>query len=141
MDDDSISSESFVGIQLGEEFKFEDNFFKKFNFKEIINFEFNSKYFTETLIKNYFTDEKNKEFYRRGFVKKNSSHLDQPDYITMLKVYGMIAFQFDIHPMLMTIEVDMQNKREIGNAVCYGLAGNFCCFSLYFAHQKLKYYS
>lgn len=41
----------------------------------------------------------------------------------MLKVYGMIAFQFDIHPMLMTIEVDMQNKRGIGNAVCYGLAG------------------
>ncbi|XP_031616616.1 proton-coupled amino acid transporter 3 [Contarinia nasturtii] len=48
--------------------------------------------------------------------------LDQPDYIMMLKVYGMIAFQFDIHPMLMTIEVDMQNKREIGNAVCYGIA-------------------
>lgn len=41
----------------------------------------------------------------------------------MLKVYGMITFQFDIHPMLMTIEVDMQNKHEIGNAVCYGLAG------------------
>lgn len=50
--------------------------------------------------------------------------LDEPDYINMLKVYGMIAFQFDIHPMLMTIEVDMQKKQEIGNAVCYGLAGN-----------------
>lgn len=43
----------------------------------------------------------------------------------MLKVYGMIAFQFDVHPMLMTIEVDMQNKREIGNAVCYAFAGIF----------------
>lgn len=41
----------------------------------------------------------------------------------MLKVYGMIAFQFDIHPMLMTIEVDMQNKAKIGSAVCYGLIG------------------
>ncbi|XP_055313312.1 proton-coupled amino acid transporter 3 [Sitodiplosis mosellana] len=55
--------------------------------------------------------------------------LDQPDYITMLKVYGMIAFQFDIHPMLMTIEVDMQNKRGIGNAVCYGLAAT-CTLSV-----------
>lgn len=42
----------------------------------------------------------------------------------MLKVYGMIAFQFDIHPMLMTIEVDMQHKRKIGSAVCYGIFGN-----------------
>lgn len=49
--------------------------------------------------------------------------LDEPDYITMLKVYGMIAFQFDVHPMLMTIEVDMQDKRKIGNAVCYAFAG------------------
>lgn len=41
----------------------------------------------------------------------------------MLKVYGMIAFQFDIHPMLMTIEVDMQNKAKISSVVCYGMAG------------------
>lgn len=52
--------------------------------------------------------------------------LDEPDYITMLKVYGIIVFQFDIHPVLMTIEVDMQKKHEISNAVCYGLAGNIC---------------
>lgn len=49
--------------------------------------------------------------------------VDEPDYVTMLKVYGMIAFQFDVHPMLMTIEVDMQDKRKIGNAVCYAFAG------------------
>lgn len=51
---------------------------------------------------------------------------DEPDYVTMLKVYGIIVFQFDIHPVLMTIEVDMQKKHEISNAVCYGLAGNIC---------------
>lgn len=63
----------------------------------------------------------------RGYA--NFFHLfssDEPDYITMLKVYGIIVFQFDIHPVLMTIEVDMQRKHEISNAVCYGLAGNFC---------------
>lgn len=51
----------------------------------------------------------------------------------MLKVYGMIAFQFDIHPMLMTIEVDMQKKRKIGNAVCYAIAGNL--FSVEFDYR------
>lgn len=49
----------------------------------------------------------------------------------MLKVYGMIAFQFDIHPMLMTIEVDMQHKRKIGNAVSYGLCGIFHIFIIH----------
>lgn len=58
----------------------------------------------------------------------------------MLKVYGMIAFQFDIHPMLMTIEVDMQNKRGIGNAVCYGLAGRlfFSFIRSYFIHHEAQ---
>lgn len=66
--------------------------------------------------------------------------IDQPDYIVMLKVYGMIAFQFDIHPMLMTIEVDMQNKKEIGNAVCYGLAGiTSILFS--FMRSSIKFHS
>lgn len=56
-------------------------------------------------------------------VKLLITFVDQPDYITMLKVYGMIAFQFDIHPMLMTIEVDMQHRRKVGIAVCYGIFG------------------
>lgn len=64
--------------------------------------------------------------------------LDEPDYINMLKVYGIIAFQFDIHPMLMTIEVDMQNKREIGNAVCYGLAGNGTINAMFYFHFVLS---
>lgn len=39
----------------------------------------------------------------------------------LLKTYGMITFQFDIHPMLMTIQVDMQHKHNIGTAVCLGI--------------------
>lgn len=51
----------------------------------------------------------------------------------------MIAFQFDVHPMLMTIEVDMQDKRKIGNAVCYAFAGKIrileiCIFIQYPKH-------
>lgn len=37
----------------------------------------------------------------------------------------MISFQFDIHPMLLTIEVDMQEKHRIGNAVSYGILSEY----------------
>ncbi|CAD7083932.1 unnamed protein product [Hermetia illucens] len=39
----------------------------------------------------------------------------------ILTAYGIMAFQFDIHPMLLTIQVDMQRKCQIGRAVCYGV--------------------
>ncbi|XP_063703827.1 uncharacterized protein LOC134833442 [Culicoides brevitarsis] len=47
--------------------------------------------------------------------------MDPPPAINLLKAYGIIAFQFDIHPMLLTIQVDMKEKRKIGKAVCYGI--------------------
>lgn len=47
--------------------------------------------------------------------------LSWPPWRNILQAYGMIAFQFDIHPMLMTIEVDMRDKRRIGEAVTYGI--------------------
>lgn len=39
----------------------------------------------------------------------------------IFQAYGIIAFQFDIHPMLLTIQVDMQEKTKIGKAVCNGI--------------------
>ncbi|XP_058058636.1 uncharacterized protein LOC131209560 [Anopheles bellator] len=47
--------------------------------------------------------------------------LGLPPVVQLLKAYGIIAFQFDIHPMLLTIQVDMQHKRHIGKAVLYGI--------------------
>lgn len=44
-----------------------------------------------------------------------------PPPLNLLKAYGIISFQFDIHPMLLTIQVDMQNKRKIGRVVFGGL--------------------
>lgn len=46
-----------------------------------------------------------------------------PPFQNLLKAYGIIAFQFDIHPMLLTIEVDMEKKEKIGKAVTYGILG------------------
>lgn len=53
----------------------------------------------------------------------NSLHfpLDLPSWQNVLKAYGIIAFQFDIHPMLLTIQVDMEKKRKIGKAVSLGI--------------------
>ncbi|XP_037029958.1 proton-coupled amino acid transporter 2 isoform X2 [Bradysia coprophila] len=47
--------------------------------------------------------------------------LGAPSIENLLQTYGMIIFQFDIHPMLMTIQVDMQQKHKIGSAVCLGI--------------------
>ncbi|XP_050081741.1 uncharacterized protein LOC126569013 [Anopheles aquasalis] len=51
----------------------------------------------------------------------NGITLGLPPLVQLLKAYGIIAFQFDIHPMLLTIQVDMQHKRQIGRAVLYGI--------------------
>lgn len=44
-----------------------------------------------------------------------------PPMLNLLKAYGIISFQFDIHPMLLTIQVDMEDKTKIGRAVFSGL--------------------
>ncbi|XP_058128890.1 uncharacterized protein LOC131286848 [Anopheles ziemanni] len=56
-----------------------------------------------------------------GFVPFSGITLGLPPLVQLLKAYGIIAFQFDIHPMLLTIQVDMQHKRHIGKAVLYGI--------------------
>lgn len=45
----------------------------------------------------------------------------------LLKAYGIIAFQFDIHPMLLTIQMDMKKteKENIGIAVTLGIVGKY----------------
>lgn len=52
-----------------------------------------------------------------------------PPLLNLLKAYGIISFQFDIHPMLLTIQVDMEDKRKIGRAVFGGLMTT-CTFSV-----------
>ncbi|XP_055587612.1 uncharacterized protein LOC129740050 [Uranotaenia lowii] len=52
--------------------------------------------------------------------------LGWPSWVRLLKAYGIIAFQFDIHPMLLTIQVDMEQKSKIGKAVFLGLMST--CF-------------
>lgn len=41
----------------------------------------------------------------------------------VVSAYGIIAFQFDIHPTLLTIHVDMKDKTKITSVI---LGGFFC---------------
>ncbi|KAJ8710668.1 hypothetical protein PYW08_009183 [Mythimna loreyi] len=44
----------------------------------------------------------------------------QPDLQDFLIAYGILAFQFDIHPMLLTLQVDMKDSKKINAAVLGG---------------------
>ncbi|KAL7306849.1 hypothetical protein TKK_0001010 [Trichogramma kaykai] len=43
-----------------------------------------------------------------------------PAWERFIAGYGMLAFQFDVHPTLMTIQVDMKKPKHIGKAVMLG---------------------
>ncbi|CAH1235657.1 unnamed protein product [Diabrotica balteata] len=41
---------------------------------------------------------------------------------TILKAYGILAFQFDIHPSILTIQVDMNDKSQLSKAIVGGFS-------------------
>lgn len=57
----------------------------------------------------------------KNYIPFAGMDLTPPPFLNLLKAYGVIAFQFDIHPLLLTIQVDMQDKRQIGRAAAYGI--------------------
>ncbi|XP_011499550.1 PREDICTED: proton-coupled amino acid transporter 4 [Ceratosolen solmsi marchali] len=42
-----------------------------------------------------------------------------PSWEKFISGYGMLAFQFDVHPTLMTVQVDMNNIKDINKAVIF----------------------
>ncbi|KYN01315.1 Proton-coupled amino acid transporter 3 [Cyphomyrmex costatus] len=42
-----------------------------------------------------------------------------PTWDKFISGYGMLAFQFDVHPTLMTIQVDMRRPRDINKAIFF----------------------
>ncbi|XP_077302312.1 solute carrier family member mahogany [Arctopsyche grandis] len=59
-----------------------------------------------------------------------NSKLTAPSLEEVLTAYGIIAFQFDIHPMLMTIQVDMKERTKISAAVIIGFFVTGTMFAL-----------
>ncbi|XP_017774360.1 PREDICTED: sodium-coupled neutral amino acid transporter 1-like [Nicrophorus vespilloides] len=48
----------------------------------------------------------------------------------IIAAYGILAFQFDIHPSILTIQLDMKNKSKITSAVILGFGISVGMFSL-----------
>ncbi|OXU21580.1 hypothetical protein TSAR_008263 [Trichomalopsis sarcophagae] len=42
-----------------------------------------------------------------------------PSWDTFISGYGMLAFQFDVHPTIMTVQVDMKKPKDINKAVIF----------------------
>ncbi|XP_072948011.1 uncharacterized protein [Epargyreus clarus] len=53
-----------------------------------------------------------------------------PDPRDFLIAYGIIAFQFDIHPMLLTLQVDMKDSRRICSAALGGFLATGSLFGV-----------
>ena len=43
----------------------------------------------------------------------------------------MLAFQFDVHPTVMTVQVDMKKPKDINKAVIYSFMGKCCLIAAY----------
>ncbi|XP_054264435.1 uncharacterized protein LOC128987555 isoform X2 [Macrosteles quadrilineatus] len=41
----------------------------------------------------------------------------RPSWEGVFLAYGILAFQFDIHPVILTVQVDMADKRKLGHAI------------------------
>ncbi|PSN37493.1 hypothetical protein C0J52_23519 [Blattella germanica] len=46
-------------------------------------------------------------------------HIPKPSWESFAIAYGILAFQFDIHPMVLTVQVDMRNKADLGKAIVW----------------------
>ncbi|XP_054085706.1 uncharacterized protein At3g01760 [Zeugodacus cucurbitae] len=47
--------------------------------------------------------------------------LELPSFLALLNGYSVLAFQFDIHPMLLTLQIDMQQKSQVYWAAFSGI--------------------
>ncbi|XP_066583652.1 uncharacterized protein mah [Prorops nasuta] len=53
-----------------------------------------------------------------------------PSWDKFISGYGMLAFQFDVHPTLMTIQVDMRHPKSIKKAVGLAFLASGCLFGV-----------
>ncbi|XP_018310852.1 proton-coupled amino acid transporter 4 [Mycetomoellerius zeteki] len=51
-----------------------------------------------------------------------------PTWDKFISGYGMLAFQFDVHPTLMTIQVDMRRPRDIDKAIFFSFMASGSLF-------------
>ncbi|XP_018571167.1 sodium-coupled neutral amino acid transporter 5-like [Anoplophora glabripennis] len=62
-----------------------------------------------------------------------------PLWKSMLTGYGIIAFQFDIHPTILTIQMDMNDKMKLPRAVIGAFAASLCMCGITTILSSIKY--
>ncbi|XP_043595988.1 uncharacterized protein LOC122573551 isoform X4 [Bombus pyrosoma] len=60
-----------------------------------------------------------------------------PSWEKFISGYGMLAFQFDVHPTLMTVQVDMHRPQDINKAVVISFLALQLCLSSALGHSAL----
>lgn len=48
-----------------------------------------------------------------------------PTWKLVVAAYGIVAFQFDIHPVILTIQMDMKDKTKLSRALLGGFSSYF----------------
>lgn len=46
-----------------------------------------------------------------------------PTWESIAIAYGILAFQFDIHPTILSVQVDMEDKSKLGKPIIAGFLG------------------
>lgn len=56
---------------------------------------------------------------------QSNSNLTRPFWELMFTAYGIISFQYDIHPSILTIHLDMKEKSKLTIAIIGGFLSKF----------------
>lgn len=65
----------------------------------------------------------------QSLLQEHTDLEELPVWILMLRAYGIIAFQFDIHPSILTIQMDMDDKMQLPKALIGGFTGIYFILS------------
>ncbi|KAL1131376.1 hypothetical protein AAG570_010993 [Ranatra chinensis] len=62
-----------------------------------------------------------------------------PTWESVAIAYGILAFQFDIHPMILTVQIDMKDKNRLGQAILLGflVSGGMFLITTILVYTKL----
>nr|XP_014274804.1 amino acid transporter AVT1G-like [Halyomorpha halys] len=65
--------------------------------------------------------------------------IPEPSWESIGIAYGILAFQFDVHPMLLSVQMDMKNKRDISKAIilAFIMSGSICLITCLFCYLHL----
>lgn len=59
----------------------------------------------------------------RDPIQQSTYRSSPPTWEAIAIAYGILAFQFDIHPTILSVQVDMEYKSKLGRPIMAGFFG------------------